>query len=89
MLLKTKLHDLELTINNIIELTNQHSVKEMNKDFETVEKTITVEKLTEGLNLIKPGMKILENINSDDQRVLATLRKCSENFPVFCFYMGF
>lgn len=51
MLLKTKLHDLELTINNIIELTKQHSVKEMNKDFGPVEKTITVEKLTEGLNL--------------------------------------
>lgn len=46
-----------------------------------MEKIMTFAKLFEGLNLIKTRMKVLEDIDLDDQRV-AMIRKSLEKYAV-------
>lgn len=65
-------HSQELTIDELIEMREQNVTESDTSDPVPPEKHMTIASLTEGLSSIEKGLKILENIDSNEERVIAT-----------------
>ncbi|XP_066566163.1 protein UXT isoform X1 [Amia ocellicauda] len=68
-------HDRELTPEDLAEICNQSSLEEaeeLESEPRETRRTMTVSKLSEGLGLIEAGIRVLEDIDSNEQRAAAT-----------------
>ncbi|XP_023232690.1 tigger transposable element-derived protein 1-like [Centruroides sculpturatus] len=70
-------HNQELTIDELIEMCEQEQDIEELDSLDPVksEDRMTVGKLTEGLSVIEKGLQILENIDSNEERISSTKRE--------------
>jgi hypothetical protein len=61
-------HNQELTLEDLVEIRKQSTLEEaVEPKPETKEQTMTVLKLTEGLELNEAGIKVFEDIDSNEQ----------------------